>query len=63
MRGIVDLLWNPGPLVLLLSSQTLCGCTPYRLCSNRAATRVNKLKCREKYCQHNTAICRRFAHT
>src|SRR5919106_106604 len=32
-----------------------------RVCSNRAATRVSILKCREKYYQQNAAICRHFA--
>jgi hypothetical protein len=62
MRGIVDLLWNPGPLVLERSSRTLCVCKPYRLCSNRAATRVNLLKCQEmregKESAHLQAFCK-----
>jgi hypothetical protein len=33
------------------------------LCSNRAATRVNILKCWEKCQRRNTAICRHFARS
>ncbi len=48
-------------LVELRSSQTFCGCKPYRLCSNRAATRVNVLKGREMRQYKNMAICRNSA--
>ncbi len=44
------------------SSQNLCACKPYRLCSNRAATRVNLLKSPEKHKRRNTAICSYFAN-
>ena len=43
------------------ASRSLCANMPYRLCSNRAATRANLLKSREKRHGLNVLICRYFA--